>query len=249
MTYQKFAYLYDTLMEDVPYDGWVEWVTNLTRQYEVNGKKLMDLACGTGELSVRFGKAGFDVTGIDLSEDMLAVAQAKADGNGLSIPFYHQDMTELNGVGEFDVIGIFCDSLNYLQEIEDVQKTFARVYDHLKPGGLFLFDVHSIFKMDVIFQEGPFTYSDEEISYIWNCFPGEAPHSVEHELTFFVLDESSGQYNRVDEYHYQRTYEVTQYSQLLQEVGFEWLETAADFKSGEPGPESERILFAARKGR
>ncbi len=248
MTYQKFAYLYDTLMEDVPYDGWVEWVTNLTQKYGVNGKRLLDLACGTGELSIRFVKAGFDVTGIDLSEDMLAVAQAKADGNGVSLPFYHQDMTELNGVGEFDIIGIFCDSLNYLPEKEDVQLTFARVYEHLKPGGLFLFDVHSIFKMDVIFHEGPFTYSDEEISYIWNCFPGEAIHSVEHELTFFVLDEATGQYNRVDEFHYQRTYEVAQYIQLLQEAGFEFLEIAADFKPGEIGPEPERILFAARKG-
>ncbi len=248
MTYQKFAYLYDTLMEDVPYDGWVEWVTSLTKKYEVNGKKMMDLACGTGELSVRFGKAGYDVTGIDLSEDMLAVAQAKADGNGLSIPFYHQDMTELNGLGDFDIIGIFCDSLNYLQEMDDVQQTFARVFEHLKPGGLFLFDVHSIHKMDVIFHDGPFTYNNEEITYIWDCFAGEAPHSVEHELTFFVLDESTGQYNRVDEYHYQRTYEIAQYIDLLQEAGFEFLETAVDFKTGEPGPEPERILFAARKG-
>lgn len=248
MTYQRFAYLYDTLMEDVPYDEWVEWVRNLTGKYDVNGKKMMDLACGTGELSVRFAKAGFHVTGIDLSEDMLAVAQTKADRNGLSIPFYHQDMTELNGLGEFDLIGIFCDSLNYLQEIGDVQQTFSRVFEHLKPGGLFLFDVHSIYKMDVIFQEGPFTYNDEEISYIWNCFPGEVPHSVEHELTFFVLDESTGQYDRVEEYHDQRTYEISQYIKLLQEAGFEFLETFADFQQGEPAPEPERILFAARKG-
>ncbi|MGM0900150.1 class I SAM-dependent DNA methyltransferase [Mesobacillus maritimus] len=247
MTYQRFAYLYDTLMEDVPYDEWVEWVTNLTGKYNVNGKRMMDLACGTGELSVRFAKAGFHVTGIDLSEDMLAVAQTKAGRNGLSIPFYHQDMTELNGLGEFNLIGIFCDSLNYLQEIADVQQTFAKVFEHLEPGGLFLFDVHSIYKTDVIFQEGPFTYNDEEISYIWNCFPGEAPHSVEHELTFFVLDESTGQYDRVEEYHYQRTYEINQYIELLQEAGFEFLESIADFQQGESGPESERILFVARK--
>lgn len=248
MTYQRFAYLYDTLMEDVPYDRWVEWVIHLTDKHGLGKKKIMDLACGTGELSVRLAKAGFDVTGIDLSEDMLAVAQTKADGNGLSIPFYHQDMTGLTGLGQFEMIGIFCDSLNYLPETTDVEKTFAGVFQHLEPGGLFLFDVHSLYKMDVIFQEGPFTLTDDNISYIWECFQGEYPLSVEHELTFFVFDEETGQYDRVEEYHFQRTYEIEKYIQMLNTAGFELVDIMADFKPGEPGPEAERILFTAKKG-
>lgn len=247
MTYQKFAYLYDMLMEDVPYDEWVNWILRLSEKYKVNGKKLMDLACGTGELSVRLANRGYEVTGIDLSEDMLAVAQTKANEEGLTIPFYYQDMTELESLEEHDIIGVFCDSLNYLREVSDVEQTFAGVHKHLKQGGLFLFDVHSLYKMDVVFQDSPFTYNGDEIAYIWDCFPGEHPHSVEHELTFFVLDEGTGQYERVDESHFQRTYDTSMYENLLEKAGFEVLEITADFLPHSPDSESERILFAARK--
>ncbi|WP_053364160.1 class I SAM-dependent methyltransferase [Bacillus sp. FJAT-27251] len=247
MSYREFAYLYDTLMEDVPYERWVDWVISLHSRYGRGEKKLLDLACGTGELSVRLSHAGFNVTGVDLSEDMLAVAQAKAGEAAMDIPFFHQDMTQLDSLGEYDVIGIFCDSLNYLPRSEDVAKAFAGVNGHLKKEGLFLFDVHSIHKMDDVFAGSPFTYIDEEVSYIWNCFPGEHPHSVEHELTFFVLDDETGQYDRVDESHFQRTFEISEYKKMLEEAGFELLGITADFQQAEPGPEAERILFAARK--
>lgn len=247
MTYGKFAYLYDTLMDDVPYDEWVNWIKRVSGKYGSKGNKVMDLACGTGQLSIQLSQAGYHVTGVDLSEDMLAVAQAKADTQGLSIPFFQQDMTELEGHGLYDIIGIFCDSLNYLREPSDIEKTFTGVNEHLAEGGLFFFDVHSIFKMDYVFTDGPFTLNEEDICYIWNSFPGEYPHSVEHELTFFVLDEAAGMYSRVDEIHYQRTYEISFYEELLEKSGFELLEVTADFLPGEPGPESERILFAARK--
>lgn len=79
MSYERFAYLYDELMKDAPYDQWVSYVQNILVKYDVKAGKLLDLACGTGELSVRFAQQGFDVTGIDLSEDMLSVAQAKAE--------------------------------------------------------------------------------------------------------------------------------------------------------------------------
>jgi 2-polyprenyl-3-methyl-5-hydroxy-6-metoxy-1,4-benzoquinol methylase len=78
MSYQQFAYLYDKLMKDAPYDEWVQFVKDRCTKYNVQGVRLLDLACGTGELSVRLAQEKFQVTGIDLSEDMLAVAQAKA---------------------------------------------------------------------------------------------------------------------------------------------------------------------------
>lgn len=247
MSYQKFAYLYDELMDDVPYDEWVNWVKVLKEKYGLNGNKILDLACGTGELSVRLQAAGFDVTGVDLSEDMLAVANAKATDAGFSLPFIHQDMRKLDGIGRFDLIGIFCDSLNYLQEEEDVIQTFSGAFQHLKPGGLFLFDVHSLYKMDVIFQQSPFVYNGDNLAYIWTCFTGEHPHSVEHELSFFSIVEESGLYERMDEIHYQRTFEVGQYKKWLEAVGFEILEISADFTATEPNDTSERIMFTARK--
>lgn len=247
MSYEQFAYLYDELMQDAPYEEWVRFVKEKLEKYQVEGKKLLDLACGTGELSVRFAEEGFSVTGVDLSADMLAVAQAKAQENGLVIPFFEQDMANLEGHGEFDIIGIFCDSLNYLKSEDDVVHTFKSAFEHLKDEGIFFFDVHSIYKISQVFIDQTFAFAEDHLSYIWNSFAGESPDSVEHELSFFVLDEQTGKYDRFDELHYQRTYPVQQYSDWLKESGFDLLEVCADFENLEPKQNSERILFIARK--
>ncbi|MEH7124067.1 MULTISPECIES: class I SAM-dependent DNA methyltransferase [unclassified Bacillus (in: firmicutes)] len=247
MSYGKFAYLYDQLMKDVPYDKWAELVLEKAKNYEVNGKKLLDLGCGTAELSVKLSEIGFQVTGVDLSEDMLTVAQAKADEKGFAMEFYQQNMAELDGLGNFDIIGIFCDSINYLQEEKEVVATFQRVYQHLSSNGLFIFDVHSLHKIMEIFTDQTFTANDEEISFIWHCFEGEYPFSVEHDLSFFVLDNETGMYARYDEIHYQRTYPIDVYENWLQETGFELLEVTADFENIPPQDQSERIFFICRK--
>ncbi|MEW9049555.1 MAG: class I SAM-dependent methyltransferase [Neobacillus sp.] len=247
MSYQQFAYLYDELMQDAPYAEWVRLVKDKQKKFNIEGKSLLDLGCGTGELSVRLAKEGFSVTGIDLSSDMLAVAQAKAEAAGVKIPFYEQNMAEMEGLDSFDVIGIFCDSLNYLQSDEEVIHTFSKVFQHLKAGGVFIFDVHSIYKVNQIFINQTYAAADDHLSYIWSSFPGEQPNSVEHELSFFVLDEQTDQYDRFDELHYQRTYSVQQYTDWLTEAGFELLEVSADFMDIEPQGDSERIIFITRK--
>ncbi|WP_456273963.1 class I SAM-dependent DNA methyltransferase [Bacillus sp. AK031] len=247
MSYQQFAYIYDYLMRDVPYDSWVEYINKQAKQYLVKGKALLDIGCGTGELPLRLMKEGYSVTGVDLSEDMLFIAREKAQDEGLTLPLFQQDMSELEGMGTFDIITIFCDSLNYLENEEKVVSTFNKVKDHLAEDGIFLFDVHSIFKITQIFLNETFTYNDEDVSYIWDCFPGEAPNSVEHELTFFVKDDESGQYERIDEFHHQRTYPVLTLQNWLEEAGFSVLSVTADFLDVYPGDQSERIFFACKK--
>lgn len=247
MSYERFAYLYDQLMQDVPYDQWVTVLEEYSAKHQNEGKKLLDLACGTGELSIRFAQKGYEVSGADLSTDMLSVAKDKADQLSLPIQFFQQDMTELDDLGEFDIVGIFCDSLNYLKDEEAVKQTFKGVHRLLKRGGLFLFDVHSIYKMEQIFADATFTWDEEEITYIWNSFTGEEPNSVEHELTFFVLDEQSGKYDRIDELHYQRTYPVEFYKELLEHTGFRNIDITGDFSLAEPALNAERIFFAMIK--
>ena len=247
MTYGKFAYVYDELMKDVPYDQWVQFINKQVDAYGIEGKKLLDLACGTGELSLLLAGEGYDVTGVDLSSDMLAVAREKADRKGHSLFLVEQDMSELEGFGEFDLIGIFCDSLNYLQTEKEILQTFDRVYTHLNQSGLFLFDVHSINKMDSLFKDHTYAYNGEEISYIWQCFEGEEPNSVEHELTFFQLDHRTDQYRRYDELHFQRTFPIELYEKWLLNSGFKLLAVTADFDDKRPEEGSERIFFTAQK--
>ncbi|OKL38170.1 class I SAM-dependent DNA methyltransferase [Domibacillus mangrovi] len=241
MSYNRFASVYDSLMKDAPYEEWTAMLCS-----EAQAGRLLDIGCGTGELAVRFVQAGFDVTGIDLSDDMLAIAREKVDEQKLSIPLYQQDMRELDGIGLFQTAVIFCDSLNYLETEDDVKKTFQSVYNHLEKDGLFLFDVHSTHKINHVFQSQTFADAAEDISFIWNAFPGEVANSIEHELTFFVRAEN-GIYERFDELHQQRTFPPDLYKKWLDEAGFTIEAVTADFTNDAPTSESERIFFKAKK--
>lgn len=248
MSYHKFAYIYDRLMNDVDYQLWLHFVNtkikSLTNEEDI--KTVLDLGCGTGELSISLAKNGFDVSGVDISEDMLAVAEAKAAKHNVKIDFYHANMTEFEAIKQYDCVVIFCDSLNYLLDEKDIKKTFDHVYRLLKSGGIFMFDVHSEYKITDILQNQTFAGNDEDVSFIWNCYPGTSAGSVEHDLTFFVKNEKSNLYERFDEFHIQRTFAIDTYKTWLNEIGFHKIDISADFSETITN-NSERIFFAATK--
>jgi SAM-dependent methyltransferase len=247
MSYEGFAYVYDFLMKDVPYDKWMQFLGEKKEAYGVKENHVLDLGCGTGELSVRLAKEGYEVTGVDLSEDMLMVAREKAVEESVPLSLFQQDMSELEGLGTFDIITIFCDSLNYLPSPLEVRKTFGKVHTHLKDGGLFLFDIHSLYKINEIFMNQTYADNEDEVSYIWTSYPGDDSHSVDHELTFFVFDNHKGLYERLDEWHTQRTYPISDYTYWLEEKGFTVKEVTADFTDEAPMATSERIFFTCVK--
>lgn len=137
MSYENFAYVYDALMEDAPYPQWLQWVKQQRERHGVKGRRMLDLACGTGELSLLLAREGFEVTGVDLSEDMLTVASGKALAEGAHLTFLQQDMRALCGLHDFDMVTIFCDSLNYLETETEVKETFRHVHAALKAGECF----------------------------------------------------------------------------------------------------------------
>ncbi|OZM57768.1 SAM-dependent methyltransferase [Lottiidibacillus patelloidae] len=246
MAYHEFAYYYDLLMSDVPYDKWEEFVSKQIEKYKISGKQLLDLGCGTGSLAIPFARKGYDVTGMDLSIEMLAIANNKARHENCNIHFVEQDMREFESHLQYDIIGIFCDSLNYLQSKEDVLQTFKKVYDHLQDDGLFIFDVHSEYKINHIFNNYSYGSNEENFSFIWNCFEGSETNSIEHELTFFV-ESKEGEYSRFDELHMQRTFALDTYKTLLKEAGFNQVKVTADFSEMSPVTDSERIFFTVKK--
>lgn len=250
MAYGQFAYIYDQLMEDVPYDKWVSFVQAVKDQHIKGDSEefsVVDVGCGTGELAIRFAKEGWQVAGVDLSESMLAIAHEKAGNAGVSIPFYEQNMAGLEGFQNVDCITIFCDSLNYLESEEDVKSTFSSVHKQLKEGGILLFDVHSLYKMTQVFMNNTFTSAEEEVAYIWNSFPGEHPNSVEHELSFFVQEEETDRYIRFDELHFQRTFPVETYKKWLEEAGFTLVSVTGDYSTEYLSENAERVFFTAKK--
>lgn len=240
MRYGKFASVYDELMADIPYEQYVEWVGS-----SIQSGKLLDLACGTGTLSQLFSEVGFDVTASDLSEDMLTVANQRFQEASQAIPVLQLSMDNLEGLEGFDAVTIAIDSLNYLETVEQVQGTFREVYKALNDGGHFFFDVHSVFKVDAIYMDSPFVMDGEDVAYIWHTEPGGQPHSVVHDITFFMRQGEG--FERFEETHEQRTYPIEVYTQWLKDAGFTLQSVTADFTAAEPHEESERIFFHAVK--
>jgi hypothetical protein len=165
---------------------------------------------------------------------------------GFHIPLFQMSMTDLEGFHDMDVALLSIDSLNYLEDEDQVTQTFQGIYQSLKDGGQLIFDVHSVYKMDNLFLDGPFTYEDEEVAYIWHTEAGEQPHSVYHDLTFF-LKMSNGLYERFEENQFQRTYTMGQYINWLKTVGFSEISVTADWTDDSPTDTSERIFFQAIK--
>ncbi|KYG32004.1 class I SAM-dependent DNA methyltransferase [Alkalihalobacillus trypoxylicola] len=245
MNYMIFAALYDHLMSEAPYDRWLDYVKNNSNP-ALKGLDIMDVGCGTGEMVIRYGQEGANVTGIDLSSEMLLVAKEKTDKLGLTPFLIEQDMASLPFIGEFDVITVFCDSLNYLKTETDVKSAFTSFFQQLKTGGMLLFDVHSPYKITNVYSNQTFADDGDEISYIWNSFEGKEVLSIEHELTFFVKNEDN-LYQRHEELHFQRTYPIANYKEWLEEIGFVVEKIEADFRAEAPCEESERIFFKAVK--
>ncbi|KIL46064.1 class I SAM-dependent DNA methyltransferase [Jeotgalibacillus campisalis] len=249
MSYGRFAHFYDHLMSDMPYDQWTRFLLEKRDEHGTKGIRLLDVGCGTGEWTLQIAQNGFEVTGIDLSESMLAVASHKAQQAGIPLSLFQQDMAEAGGFDPFDMITIFCDSLNYLETEEELKKTLQNMFTLLNDGGLLLFDVHSPFKIQEQFINQTFTYDDGSIAYIWNSFEGEYPLSVEHELSFFVLDDpNQDRYLRFDELHKQRTYPIDYYKSLIKDAGFKLVAVNGDFSTAaSPTDTSERIFFTCSK--
>lgn len=226
MSYQIFAQVYDAIMDETLYDRWGEFVDS---QLVNNKPTVLELACGTGALAVALSKRGYDVTGLDLSENMLSLANERAMEEQISLPLIQADMMDLSEIGQFGAVTCFSDSLCYMPDEEAVSQVFQQVYNVLMKNGTFLFDVHSIYQTDIVFPGYMFNDQSEEISFLWKSYAGEKAHSVEHDLTFFVHDKELDLYDRYDETHKERTYPLEQYKSMLLKAGFSSVEVSADF--------------------
>lgn len=248
MSYRQMANVYDHLMKHAPYKEWVNFTEEIFSQSGHEIKQIADLGCGTGEITIALAQKGYEMTGVDYSEDMLAYAEHKAMQRNVNIQWLNQDLRQLEGISHLDAAISYCDVLNYITEPEDLQNVFHHVHDSLKPGGLFLFDVHDINYITHHYINHTFADVTDDISYIWFCLPGEEPGEMYHELTFFNLQD--GKYERFDEEHHQRTYPVQFYKDLLNAAGFENIKVYADFslKLNNVKENSKRIFFSASKG-
>lgn len=266
--YTGFAQVYDTFMDDTPYEEWCDYLIGLLEKYRENNyiietdddvikanlqqeqNSILDLGCGTGTLTELFARQGYDMIGIDNAQEMLQIAMDKRDASGLDILYLLQDMREFELYGTVGAVISVCDSVNYLLEEEDVVRTFRLVNNYLYPKGIFIFDFNTVYKYKKVIGDTTIAENREECSFIWDNYYHEAEQINEYDLTIFVQEDAeTGLYRRFQETHYQRGYELEQMKDFLQQAGLVFLE-AVDADTHEAvSDESERIYVAARKQR
>ncbi|WP_161877775.1 class I SAM-dependent DNA methyltransferase [Alkalibacterium sp. MB6] len=240
MTYNWFAKVYDELMDDSLYDQWSEY----TLSYVPKGASLLELGCGTGILGLKLKTSGYNVTGLDLSEDMLSIAYDRQMNQGSTFPLIHRDMRDLSDLPTYDSIVCYSDALCYMDNKTDLLAVFKEAYKHLNDIGLFLFDVHSVYQIKQYLATS-FHAETSDIVFMWDSYEGEHDHSVEHDLTFFV-ENKDGLYERFEEVHKERTYPIEDYLELLNQSGFTDIEVTADFGQTVQS-DSKRLFFACKK--
>jgi len=249
MAYQEMALLYDQLMVDTPYDKWLTFTKEIIEKSGQDVNVIADLGCGTDEITIRLAEAGYTLYGVDYSTDMLSHAQQKGSVKNLPIQWLMQDLRELRGLENLDVVVSYCDVMNYIISEVDLRTVFSNIFHSLKADGLFIFDVHAMNYVEEQMIDHSFTEVTDEIIYIWDCIGSDVAGEMHHDLTFLSMDEH-GKYDRFDEHHHQRTYSIAFYNQLLLEIGFENVNVYGDFcsKTQKVSNEAERIFFVANKG-
>ncbi|BBH21339.1 methyltransferase [Paenibacillus baekrokdamisoli] len=254
--YRQFASVYDRLMEDMPYPDWLRFAQESWERYGIP-KTVVDLGCGTGSLAIPLARSGFEVFGIDLSADMLTIGRNKWEespqqatrSNIGSIRWLQQDMCAWELPEPVDTVISFCDCVNYLTEEEDVEAAFRATYHGLRPGGVFLFDVHPPKTLERYADTQPFVLDERDVAYIWTCDFDAERMEIEHRLTIFAREGERKQENftRIEEVHVQRAYDPAWIRGALTRAGFSRIDSFGDFKLEAPDGNTERLFFAAVK--
>lgn len=245
-SYQSFAQVYDTFMDNIDYDGWGAYLIGLLREYGICDGLVLELGCGTGSMTERLAMAGYDMIGSDLSPDMLEIAMEKKDASGLNILYLLQDMREFELYGTVRAIVSVCDSMNYILEEEDLLQVFRLVNNYLDPGGMFIFDLNTTKKYRDM-GETTIAENREEASFIWENYFDEEEKINEYDLTLFIRDEEDGRFDRFEEFHEQRAYSLTEIGELIRESGMELIAMYDAFTHEPATEECERVYVIARE--
>ena len=247
--YSDFAYCYDLFMDDIPYDDWAEYITDLLKKRGLDSGLVCELGCGTGEVTMRLKEAGYDMIGIDLSEDMLMVARDKMYDEDIGdILYLHQDMRDFELYGTVDAFVSVCDSMNYILSEEDLLKVFKNVNNYLEKDGLFIFDLktHHFFKNS--YGNRSFSQEREEGVLTWDNHYDEQSMLNSYDLTIDIFDPEDNVYDEIKEHHVQRAYAIETIKSLLEKAGLIFEGCFDAFTQNEPTDKSDRVYVVAREG-
>ncbi len=241
-SYNEFAKFYDSLTENVNYHNISLFIDRVLANNFAERGILLDLACGTGSLSVEMSKLGYDVIGVDYSTDMLSEAIQKSNNCGENILFLCQPMQELDLYGTVDCVVCALDSLNHINK-NDLVETFKRVSMFLNPNGFFIFDLNTKYKHEQILANNTFIYDCENIYCVWqNSLKKDR---VNISLDFF--EKKNGVYHRSEENFFEYTYDEKFIEKLILKNGLEIVNRYDDYSLNSPVFQTQRIVYITRK--
>ena len=248
-SYESFARVYDLFMDNIPYDEWCSYLIELLKEYGIEDGLVLELGCGTGNVTERLFNAGYDMIGVDNSMDMLEIAMEKKEENKKDILYLLQDMREFELYGTVRAVVSICDRMNYITEEEDLLEVFRLVNNYLDTGGIFLFDMNTKYKYAEILGDNTIAENREDASFIWDNYYDEEEQINEYDLALFIPEDCQGEllYRKYEETHYQRAYELETVKRLLEEAGMEFLAVYDAFTREEPKADSQRVYMIARE--
>lgn len=244
--YTSFAEVYDRFMDNIPYKDWCEYVTGLLNEYGIRDGLILDLGCGTGSLTELLAERGYDMIGVDNSEDMLQIAMDKREKSGKDILYLMQDMRGFELYGTVRAVLSICDCMNYILEYEDMVEVFRLVNNYLDPGGIFIFDLNTIYKYETLMGESTIAEDREECSFIWDNYYDKESKINEYDLSLFIRQEED-LYRKYTENHYQRAYSLEEVKLAINEAGMDFVSAFDAFTQNPVKDTSERIYIIARE--
>lgn len=248
-SYESFARVYDLFMDNIPYEQWCEYLTELLKEYGATDGLVLELGCGTGNMTRLLADKGYDMIGVDNAPDMLEIAMEKKETEGQDILYLLQDMREFELYGTVKAAVSLCDSMNYILEEEELLQVFRLVNNYLDPGGMFIFDLNTEYKYREILGEQTIAENREDASFIWDNYYDQEEQINEYDLALFIPEKIQGEtlYRKYEEIHYQRAYEIETVKELLEQAGMEFVAVYDAFTHNTPNPYSERIYIIARE--
>ncbi len=275
-SYNKFAYVYDELMDAVPYEEWCERIVGAIDTYGITKRVrepgdpeafeeedfdlaeptqeellesernlVVDLGCGTGTVTEMLYSEGFDMIGIDNSEEMLEIAMEKKCESGSEVLYLNQDMLELELFSTVGTVISVCDSLNYLVGENDLETVFSLVSNYLYPGGLFIFDLNTDYKYREVIGNRTIAESRDDCSFIWDNLYDPEKKINEYDLTLFIEGED-GRFDRFLETHYQKGYDPAYVKRILEENRFKVVKMTDSETGGDVSDTTQRIFVVAK---
>ena len=246
--YGALAPYYNKLQQHLDYGSWADFFERAFSLYfDGKVKDVLDLGCGTGSMTLELCRRGYDMIGIDISPEMLALAAQSGENEGMSdkLLWLCQDMRSFELYGTVEATVSCLDCLNHLTDTKQLAECFSLVHNYLVPNGLFIFDLNSKYKFENIYADNSFVFEEEGIMCVWQNFYNRRTHLCDFCISLFEED-ADGRYTRTDEYQRERMYPVSTVKKLLKRTGFDVLGIYGDLDFTPATDEDERLYVIAR---